>query len=155
MKKILLVVIPIVLTVLIWYKSPYKVVREYSASSLNGSTVYVSIQFKAYRNFFSPTTYEGTIIVDDDTYSTPNNQGDDRFFVKLRDKISGKSRFPVLVREDENGSFVAADLLYILSACSKFDYVYFSLTNNDEEGFMGPASNAAEAESLYQRINDK
>lgn len=59
--------------VIVWYKVPYKVDKNYLASSIDGTTINISIEMKGYRNIFIPTVFDGEMIVNDHVYKTIKN----------------------------------------------------------------------------------
>ncbi|XID90382.1 hypothetical protein ACF3MZ_17735 [Paenibacillaceae bacterium WGS1546] len=135
----------IIVSLLVWYKIPNEIEKKYSASTVDGTTVELSIQMKAYHNFFSPTDYRGTIAVNNVVYKTVKLQRDNNLFERLNMKIRGAQYYLLLRRVENGGRLAHNDSLYVIRNGSEFNKLHIFLHDKD---FFAPAEKPSEAIEL-------
>lgn len=145
MRKILFYLMIFIIIVLIWYKIPYKIEKNYLASTVDGTTVELSIKMKAYRNFISPTDYRGSIAVNNEAYKTIKVERENKLIGRISMKIRGEQYYLVLRSAADGGRL--DQFIYVLQNSSKFNKLHFML--NDKQ-FFAPAKNAMEAIQLQK-----
>jgi len=142
----------ILLTLLVWYKLPFKVERNYLASTLDGTTVQVNIHLQAYHNLFSPDKYEGKFIVNGHVYSTVETEEMDSFLEGLKKKIRGVKKYPFFITEKQIGGTINQELVTIMWDSNFFKELCFGLINKNDGVYYAPAANSSEAEELNKRV---
>lgn len=138
------------------YKLPFNIETKQLASTLDGTTVEISIKFKGYRYFFSPTKYSGELKVNDnELYVIIGYPKNESFYEKLRNKINGKFSLIMLVEaiKADNGYLYGDTFATINWASEKFNMVYLILKNEHE--FYAPAQNSQEAKSIAEIVAKK
>jgi len=145
----------VVLGITVWYKYPYDVNQQYTASSIDGTTIEVSIEVKGCRNLFSPNRYVGVMKVNDDTYETVEAGKNTSFLERLYMKLEGDEDFPVFLTQKRNGDEIAYELIDIVWGDSGFEEIYFLFIDQDDGKYFAPARNAIEAQKQQEKIFKK
>lgn len=154
-KKIILLVVFVVFIVIVWYKIPYEVDKKYTATTIDGTSVDVLIEMKGYRNFFSPTVFDGKMIVNDNVYKIIESEKNESFLEKFKMKIRSVDNFPIMLNENENGLSMSHEMAQIIWADSKFNELYFVMINKFDGDYFAPANNSLEAKELQNKVYEK
>ncbi|RXZ77367.1 hypothetical protein EBB07_31450 [Paenibacillaceae bacterium] len=129
------------------YKLPYTVEQNFTASTLDGETKEIRIEMKGYRDFFRPTIFRGTMLIDGQVYDALTERGEG-LIAKFKAKLNGKRYYPMIASKDRSAH---SNFYWILWADDTFSQMYF-IHMKDDQQYLAPASNATEAQELLEKI---
>ncbi|MGO4528324.1 hypothetical protein AB4Z30_04525 [Paenibacillus sp. 2TAF8] len=132
----------------IFYKLPYNIEQDYTASTLDGETIKIQVELKGYRNFFTPTRFKGIMVIDHEVYDVFEPDRADRLMTKLKQKMNGDIYFPIVANKNRTKS---DDFYIILWTDPKFKKLYLIHAKNDSR-YFAPATNASSANQVSGEI---
>ncbi|WP_248061682.1 hypothetical protein [Paenibacillus silvae] len=132
----------------IFYKMPYNIEQDYTASTLNGDTIEIKIKVKGYRNFFKPTSFKGKMSIDNQAYDVFEPNRTDSLITKIEKKQNGEIYFPIITNQNRTES----DDFYVIQWTDhKFNKLYFIHAKTNFR-YLAPAKNASTANQILEEI---